>query len=161
MSRKYRQPGYQDYDKEDRERERAYKSSGDSGGGRKPRDGSEGPRTPRMTGTRTVARCYNCGAVLPALSEQLGECGKCESALRCCKMCTHFDPGSQFECTEKIETRVIPKDRHTDCEFFALKTTVEKDTSGTGNIASAPVAEVTSRTAPDDARKAFDNLFKK
>lgn len=161
MVRKYRQPGYQDYDKEDRERERAHGRKQPSDGGHKPRDGSEGPRTPRMTGTRTVARCSNCGVVLPALSKELGECGQCGSPLRCCKMCTHFDPGSRFECSEPVETRVSPKDRHTSCEFFALKTTVEKDTSGTGAPPASAASPVSSPTSSDDARKAFENLFKK
>ena len=149
MVNKYRQHGYMDYEREDRQR-----SSGPPRSAPKPRDGSEGPRSPQMTGTKTVARCYNCGVILPALSEQLGECGKCNSSLRCCKMCTHFDPASQFECTQPIEVRVAPKDRYTSCEHFSLKTTVEKDTSGVG-------ASPSSSSSPDGARKAFENLFKK
>ena len=159
MARKYRQPGYQDYDKEDRERKSAQP--------RPQRQDHDGPRTPRMTGSKVVARCFNCGTVLPALSKELGECGKCNSSLRCCKMCNHFDPGSRYECTEEIEVRVSPKDRLTSCEFFAVRTTVEKDTSGLG--AAGPAAAPNGNSASgapssgssDDARKAFENLFKK
>lgn len=159
MSPKYRQPGYMDYEKDDRGSGRREPSlPRQPSVGPRWRNAQDGPHSPQMAGTRTVARCYNCGAVLPALSKEMGQCGKCQADLRCCKMCDHFDPGSRFECTETIEVRVSPKDRRTDCEHFGLKTTVEKDTSGLGDT---PPQAMPSSNSPGDARKAFENLFKK
>lgn len=77
------------------------------------------------------------------------KCTKCGSDLHCCKNCVHFDPGSRFECTQSIPERISPKDRANQCEFFEIKTTVEKITGSASEPKSA-----------DDARQAFDDLFK-
>ena len=139
MSRKYRQPGYMDNDREDREPrgEQDRPKPKQPSAGPRWKSAQDGPHTPRMAGTKTVARCSNCGAEQPPLSAGKPKCAQCDAALRSCKMCVHFDPASQFECTEPVEVRISPKDRHTDCEFFAVKTTVEKDTSGLGGVAPA------------------------
>ncbi|MGI9104452.1 MAG: hypothetical protein ACR2IF_18565 [Terriglobales bacterium] len=139
--RKYRQPGYQD--------------RGDS----KPKPGglpssftkkeqTFGPRAIAMPGTRTVSRCTQCGAVLTMITEPVGQCPKCGFELHSCKQCTHFDPASRFECRQPIQERVARKDIRNTCTVYELRTTVEKETSAAGMTAS-------------DARKAFDNLFKK
>ena len=171
MSRKYRQPGYMDYDKDDRDRggsRREPTKPKQPSAGPRWRNAQDGPHTPRMAGTKTVARCYNCGALLPALSRELGQCGKCQADLRCCKMCVHFDPASRLECTQPIEASISPKDARNDCEFFSLKSTVEKDTSGLGGVPpvngprpALTASDISSKTSPNDARRAFENLFKK
>ena len=169
MTRKYSQPGYMDSDRKDRERrpEQDRPKPKQQSSGPRWKNAQDGPHTPRMAGSKTVARCANCGAVQPPLSdEKRPKCAQCESALRSCKMCLHFDPASQYECTEPVEVRISPKDRHTDCEFFAMKTTVEKDTSGLGgtsqtNGSPAKSKPITSSSSPGDARKAFEDLFKK
>ena len=138
MDRKYRQCGYQDSPKE-------------SKGKKEPRPrGQEtfGPRALQMPGTRTISRCAQCGAELLALTEPLGQCPKCGFELHSCKQCAHFDPAARFECTQPVPERIPRKDTLNRCTFFAVRVKVEKETSS-----SAPRV--------DDARRAFDNLFKK
>jgi hypothetical protein len=60
----------------------------------------------------------------------------------------HFDPGSRFECRQPIKERVSPKDSRNLCTSYAIKQSVERETtSSAGRV--------------EDARKAFENLFKK
>jgi hypothetical protein len=72
-------------------------------------------------------------------------CGRCGTDLRACSQCTSFDPGSRFECMQTIPVRISPKNVKNACTLYSPRTTVERET-----------------TAPrtDDARKAFDDLFK-
>lgn len=137
--RKYRQPGYMDSgDKaEKRPSERPAK-----------KDNTFGPRPLQMAATRTVSRCAQCGTVLNAFTEPVGQCPKCGFELHSCKQCTHFDPSSRFECTQPIPARVPRKDAKNDCTFYSMRVMVEKETSS-------------SALRSDDARKAFENLFKK
>lgn len=138
--RKYRQPGYMDRGDDQQKR-----SSGE-----KPvkRENTFGPRPLQMAATRTVSRCAQCGTVLQMLSDQPGQCSKCGFELHSCKQCTYFDPASRFECSQPIVERVPRKDVKNTCTFYSMRVMVEKETS-------ASAARV------DDARKAFENLFKK
>ncbi len=133
-------------------RQRGYMDSGSEKPGRKagpePRPETFGPRALNMPGTRTVSRCAECGAVLPAMSDALGSCPKCGAALHSCKQCANFDPSARFECRQPIPARIARKDVANDCSFFALKVSVERETSSGGARA-------------EDARRAFENLFKK
>ncbi|HYL14211.1 MAG TPA: hypothetical protein VEV41_14305 [Terriglobales bacterium] len=136
--RKYRQPGYMDRG-EDKQKQSPEKPVR--------KDNTFGPRPLQMAATRTVSRCAQCGTVLNALTE-VGQCPKCGFELHSCKQCTHFDPGSRFECTEPIPERIARKDARNSCTFYAMRVMVEKETSA-------------SAMRVDDARKAFENLFKK
>ncbi|MBI4166884.1 MAG: hypothetical protein HY508_14245 [Acidobacteria bacterium] len=136
--RKYRQRGYQD-----------------SGGGREPREKRPqqgpraermGPRTPNLMGKREVVRCSSCAALLPPGLDVRGKCLKCGLELHSCKMCTYFDTSARFECSQPITARIPRKDAHNDCQFFLIRSTVERETSS---------------SRPLDARAAFENLFKK
>jgi hypothetical protein len=136
--RKYRQPGYMDRKDEPQRR---------SGEQPARRDNSFGPRPLQMAATRTVSRCAQCGTVLNALTE-VGQCPKCGFELHSCKQCTYFDPSSRFECGQKVSERVPRKDVRNECTFYSIRVMVEKETSNSG-------------MRVDDARKAFENLFKK
>jgi hypothetical protein len=136
--RKYRQRGYQDSgtDKQKAAPERPARKD------------TFGPRPLNMPGTHTVSRCAQCGTTLTMLSEPLGQCPKCRFELHSCKQCANFDPSSRFECMKPIKERIAKKDARNECKFFSISVRVEKQTS-TGS---------TSR--PNDARRAFDDLFK-
>lgn len=135
--RKYRQRGYQDSGREPQQKTE------------KPvRKETFGPRAIQMPGTRTVSRCSQCGTVLQAFTEPVGQCPKCGFELHSCKQCSFFDPSSRFECTQPIPERIARKDARNECGFYSIRVTMEKETS-------TPAARV------DDARKAFENLFKK
>jgi hypothetical protein len=139
--RKYRQRGYQD-----------------SGAGPKQepqhstpapkRENTFGPRPLNMPGTRTVSRCAECGTLLQNLTDAIGQCPKCGFDLHACKQCEHFDPSSRFECSQPIPARVSPKDKRNACQFYSIRVMVEKETSSKGS------------QRPNDARAAFDSLFK-
>lgn len=136
--RKYRTPGYQDRKEEPR------RSQGEA---RPSPDMTYGPRAIQMAPTHTVSRCAQCGVVLAATVDINGKCPQCAAALHACKQCVNFDPGSRFECRLTL-SGFSKKDLANDCQSFALRTRVEKETS----VASNRV---------DDARRAFENLFKK
>lgn len=160
MDRKYKQKGYRDRDSEDRKRERVER--GERPPEHKPKPKQQdmlGPRTPRMVGTVTRARCSSCGAVLAPKFDPNCECPRCHFALHSCKQCVHFDTGRQFECTQPIPERIAKKDAKNTCRFFEFRMTVEKDTSPVTYATSAPASTTSGR--PHDARKAFEDLFKK
>ena len=140
--RKYRQRGYQD-DPRDREKREAPKAPS------APRERERGPREPRapnMPGFHDVARCSRCSNVLKSAEIALdARCQRCGCDLHACVHCTSFDTGSRFECSEPITARIAAKDTRNDCTFFQVRTKVERETHS---------------AAPNDARKAFDDLFK-
>jgi hypothetical protein len=158
MERKYRQRGYEDRDPQ-KKRERTERPP--SGEPRPKMQDAMGPRTPRMVGTVTRARCSSCGAVLMPGFDQSGECPRCHAALHSCKQCVNFDTGRQFECTQPVPERISNKHAKNDCSFFQFRMTVEKDTSPVAYAAASSPAASMSPGRPNDARKAFEDLFKK
>ena len=156
MERKYRHRGYEDRDERDKKRDR---DRGPRPNEPRPKQDLLGPRTPRMVGTVMRARCTNCGAVLAPGFDPNGQCPRCGAEMHCCKQCVHFDTGKQFECTQPIPERISKKDAKNQCTFFEFRMTVEKDTSPTNYSAKMPAAQTAER--PNDARKAFEDLFKK
>ena len=138
--RKYRQRGYQDSDRERREK-RSDQRSG-------PKPETFGPKTPRMPATHSVVRCAGCGAILPPDFDPTGRCPRCAFELHSCKQCAYFDTSAKFECTQPIPHRIAKKDSRNHCTFYAPRTTVERQTSP-------------GSPRPDDPRKAFEDLFKK
>jgi hypothetical protein len=141
--RKYRQRGYQDSS--------GPKKEFDKPAGTAPakRENTFGPRPMNMPGTRTVSRCAECGALQQNLTNPVGDCQKCGFALHACKQCEHFDPSARFECTQPIPARISPKDKRNECPLYSIRVMVEKETSSKGS------------QRPNDARQAFENLFKK
>ena len=138
--RKYRQRGYQDSGGEPQKKSEKPQAPH--------RDLTFGPRPLNMPGTRAVSRCAQCGALLQAFTEPVGQCPKCGFELHSCKQCEHFDPSSRFECNQPIPVRISPKDKRNDCTFYSMRVMIEKETSS-------------RRQRPTDARQAFENLFKK
>ena len=154
---KYHQPGYQDRDYES-QRSESRNQAPKSEGKRKPPpertsgpprwDHALGPKPVNLPGTRAVSRCAQCGTVLDATAA-LGTCPKCGFELHSCKQCMYFDPGSRFECMQSIKERIAKKDARNDCTLYEIRVTREKETSTPASL------------RPNDARQAFENLFKK
>jgi predicted RNA-binding Zn-ribbon protein involved in translation (DUF1610 family) len=142
--RKYRQRGYQDSGQENRQKRGASETPA-----RPVKKDTFGPRAIQMPGTRTVSRCSQCGTLLESLGKPVGQCPKCGFELHSCKQCSYFDTSSRFECTQPIPERIPRKDQRNDCAFYSIRVMVEKETS-------TPKA-----LRPNDARQAFENLFKK
>jgi len=142
--RKYRQRGYQDSGEE------RQKPASEKPASEKPvKKDTFGPRPVHMPGTHTVSRCAQCGTLLPAGTEAPGRCPKCGFELHSCRQCTYFDTSSRFECSQLIPERIARKDERNACTFYSMRVRVEKETS------------TPSAARPEDARKAFENLFKK
>jgi hypothetical protein len=77
----------------------------------------------------------------------------------------HFDSSTRFQCTKLIPARIPIKDQANDCPLFAPAVTVARDVvpNGSSQQGSARVVDHTVQ-APrnaNDARAAFDSLFKK
>jgi len=105
-----------------------------------------------LPGTRAVSRCAQCGTVLAGLPPDMPtdqKCPKCGFELHSCKQCAYFDPGSRFECMQPVKERIAKKDERNACELYEIRVTREKETSTPASL------------RPNDARAAFDNLFKK
>jgi hypothetical protein len=129
-----------------RYRQRSYR---DTSGARPPRRDPAPPPPPSSPlKSRPVSRCASCGAVLPIATGSLTRCPHCGADLHACTQCTHFDPGQRFECTQPIAERIVDKRAANTCASFSLRVTVERETG------SAPMR-------PGDARRGFDDLFKK
>jgi hypothetical protein len=153
---KYRQHGYQDRDREQKPHEGSRQNeSREKAPREKPasvplarRDYSMGPKPVNMPGTRAVSRCAQCGTVLQAIPPT-GLCPKCGFELHSCKQCMYFDPGSRFECMQPVKERIAKKDARNECNFYEIRVIREKETSTPASL------------RPNDARQAFENLFKK
>jgi hypothetical protein len=147
VAAKYRQHGYQDRDREQKPRKEQAERPPSVPPAR--RDYSMGPKPVNMPGTRDVSRCTQCGTVLQGMPP--GElCPKCGFELHSCKQCNYFDPGKRFECMQLVPKRIEKKDTRNDCTFYEMRVSREKETSTPAAI-----------QRPNDARQAFENLFKK
>jgi hypothetical protein len=153
LERKYSHRGYMDTDAPKKKEKRPQEN--------RARQEQIGPRTPRMVGTITLARCSNCGAVLQQGFDASAQCPHCKFELHSCKQCMYFDTSARFECTQQIADRVPKKDARNDCTFYTFRTTVEKDTAPTPSAPVATPASNGNSHRPTDARQAFENLFKK
>ena len=157
--RKYRQQGYMDSDRD----AKPYREGQKPQGPRPPLDVT-GPRLPRLVQHVAAARCYNCSTALPPATEftAASTCPKCNAELHCCKQCTHFEPSTRFQCLKPIPVRIAVKDKANECSLFAPRVTVAREGTTNGAPAGPPVQM--GPPAPknaDDARNAFDKLFKK
>src|SRR5436309_527601 len=137
MTRKYRQRGYQDSDR-DRKPKLPPRPKGNAG---------------RVeTRFHLITRCSNC-AVEIQVTDQIqptDECKNCGTDLHTCRNCLNFDPSARNECVKPVLVRVPNKNVNNPCPLFEPKVLVEKQGSG----AAAPKAE-------DSHRQAFLDLFKK
>lgn len=157
--RKYRQRGYMDTDRERGSNGHPREDRPKPNGPRPPIDVT-GPRLPRLVQHVAAARCYNCATPLPEGIDWKSNCPKCHAALHCCKQCAHFEPSTRFQCLKPITVRIPLKDQMNDCQLFKPRVTVAREATeaSNGHTIAPPVPAPRS---PNDARAAFDNLFKK
>ncbi len=150
MNRKYRQRGYMEGDREEP---------------RKKAPASRGPLTPeeraRRRGlrhaverdAREVLRCHVCGRNAPGLGAIVHDtvCPHCSAPLHCCRSCAHFDSAARWECRTEPPERVADKGKANRCPVYSPRLVLD----ATGKRSSSP------RGKPDDAREAFESLFKR
>ncbi|HYE73748.1 MAG TPA: hypothetical protein VEF04_10465 [Blastocatellia bacterium] len=94
--------------------------------------------------------CHNCGREIKLIGKvsRKDECTYCGSDLHSCKNCRFFDSSKNNQCSETQAEYVREKTKGNFCEFFEPNTSV-------------PLTSRSARPSGGDARKAFDNLFKK
>lgn len=157
--RKYRQHGYMDSERD--------RTASQRNGERPPKQGPRtlqdpnGPRLPRLVQSVTASRCFSCSATLPTGTDFKGVCPKCGVALHCCKQCSHFEPSTRFQCLKPIKARIPIKDQANECELFSPRVTVMRDAPPAAVSSANNSSTVKEVRTPNDARTAFDNLFKK
>jgi len=140
MDRKYKQRGYME-DSETPRKERQQRPAKPAGIKRYGmRDGGT---------ARSGIRCARCGKTISGMGEVTVEatCENCGADLHTCTNCAFFNTSARWECSKPIPVRVAPKDVRNDCLFFGSAVFVERTFE--------------SGSKPEDARKAFDALFKK
>ena len=156
--RKYRQHGYMD---SDRTESKGYREERPKPQGPRPPIDITGPRLPRLVQAVTAARCFNCATTLPQGIDFNGNCPKCNAELHCCKQCAHFEPSTRFQCLKPIPVRIAVKDKRNECSLFSPRVTVARDGSAAATAAPASTNHSPEPRTPNDARSAFDRLFKK
>ena len=151
--RKYKHRGYQDGG--------GY-GSGSGGQTQRPREPRPEPQRQRMEDAprgRTAGgfgpdafKCNKCNQIRHSLGEMAHDdtCISCGADLHTCGNCRFFDTTSLWECRENIPARVVGKQAKNTCTFFTPK--IVKDLAA--DKGKQPMTE-------NDARKAFDALFKK
>ena len=94
-----------------------------------------------------MKKCYKCKneVKVDKIVGRKDICPFCQSDLRCCLNCRHYDPGSYNQCREPQADRILDKDRSNFCDYFNF-----------GDSAS----EDKSNQSSDSSRKKLDDLFK-
>lgn len=91
--------------------------------------------------------CWFCGTQFSGAARPPRDavCSKCKVALKCCKNCRFFDPAAHNQCRDRAAEWVRDKELANFCEYFEFVEKVGAKKPGT----------------VEDARKSFDDLFKK
>jgi len=94
-----------------------------------------------------MKKCYKCKneVKVDKIVGRKDICPFCQSDLRCCLNCRHYDPGSYNQCREPQADRVLDKDRSNFCDYFNFRVTASEDKPKQSN---------------DSIRKKLDDLFK-
>jgi hypothetical protein len=146
--RKYRHSGYQDSGGFDKK-----KSRSDHPRPEPQKERLEGGPRGRTTGGfgPEAFKCNKCGGLQHGLGELTPEsvC-QCGADLHSCSNCKHFDTTTLWECRETIPVRIASKSTRNECALFAAKIVRDLAPGKGGRVVT-----------PDDARSAFENLFKK
>jgi hypothetical protein len=153
MSRKYRQQGYQD---DDRDREEPRRRQRPPSGPLTPEERAHkrGLRHALDRETREVVRCHVCGRNLDQLGPIAREtsCPHCDAPLHCCRTCRHFDSSARWQCRADIAEAVTDKGKANDCAAYAPRLVL--DATGRRE-AQKP------RGKSNDPKSMFDDLFKR
>ena len=159
--RKYKQHGYMDSERDTR----PFREDRQKPQGPRPPIDVTGPRLPRLVQHVAASRCFNCSTTLPAGIDFNSNCPKCNTELHTCKQCTHFEPSTRFQCLKPIPVRIPLKDKANTCTLFSPRVTVAREGTNNGQSAPAPsnmpAGNMPAPRNPEDARNAFDRLFKK
>jgi len=93
--------------------------------------------------------CHHCKneIVIKDRIARTAECPSCDADIHCCLNCVNYDTSAHNRCREPQAEWVTDRERANFCDYFKAN-----GLSAKGKGKSAP---------PNDARSAFENLFKK
>jgi len=154
MGPKYRQHGYQDSDRNDRD-ERRPRSGPDprSNLTREERIQQRSLRHAIDPTAHEVVRCHVCGRNVDDSGVIAPEttCPHCNAPLHCCRLCRHFDSNARLQCRAEISVAVEAKSKANRCPEYAVRLVLDATGRRSGG----------TRGSSNDPKSQFDNLFKR
>ncbi len=95
-----------------------------------------------------MGRCFHCGAEVEIEGKVArgDTCPACHSSLHCCRNCRFYSESAHNKCEDPAAEWVSDREAGNFCEYF------EFQKSGTAGLGGGK---------KDEARKKFDDLFKK
>jgi hypothetical protein len=92
--------------------------------------------------------CHQCRTEIKVqrFVSRTDECPRCGSDVHCCLNCSNYDPAMSNHCREPNAEWVSDREKANFCDFF---------TPGGGQAHAAR-----PQVSRDEAKKAFDSLFK-
>jgi len=157
VDRKYNHRGYRDAEKQEK-KDRSHDRKPPQGG---PRADQFGPRTPRMVGTVTRARCSNCGAVLSGGFDPTVSVPSALSSCTVANSAASSIAAPNLNARSQSPSASRPRTPRTPASSTNFATTVEKDTAPTSYAQKGTTAATPPPPRHNDARQAFEDLFKK
>jgi hypothetical protein len=91
--------------------------------------------------------CHHCGnqVEIEGILARTEVCPNCDEDLHCCLNCENYDPSAHNRCREPQSEWVSDREKANFCDYFIARI----------------VTPAGAKKAPaDEAKKAFDNLFK-
>jgi len=152
MSRKYRQPGYQESDREPQRD--AHRPPAAQNLTTEERIQRRSLRHATAREATEVVRCHECGGHIPGLEAIARDtaCPSCRAPLHCCRACRHFDTGARWQCRAAIPAPIAHKTQPNDCAEYAPRLVLD----ATGRRSESP-----HNPGAGGPRAQFDNLFKR
>jgi hypothetical protein len=148
MSRKYRQRGYQESDRDEKERSQSPQRKELSFEERIQR---RSMRKATDREAKEVVRCQVCGRNVEDFGTiaSTTNCPHCNAPLHCCRVCKHFDSSARWQCRAEITEAVSDKSKANQCGHYEPRLVLDF----TGRRGS--------KHRSNDPKSAFDNLFKR
>ena len=94
--------------------------------------------------------CHHCGTEIKIerFVGRMDECHKCGSDVHACLNCGNYEPTLSNRCREPNTEWIADREKANFCDFFTPNKAGRAAAAGPGG-------------STDDARRAFDSLFKK
>jgi hypothetical protein len=149
MSRKYRQQGYQE---SDREEDRPKRPPADRALTPEERIQRRSLRHATSREASEVVRCHDCGRNVSSFGTIAPDtnCPHCGAPLHCCRTCRHFDTSARWQCRAPIAEPVAAKSKANACAHYSARLVLD----ATGRRSQGPQVS-------DDPKAQFENLFKR
>jgi len=148
MDRKYRQRGYMESGRDERDR----KPPPSRPSTPEERAQMRSLRHATQREATEVVRCPDCGRNIQSFGAITTEstCPHCNAPIHTCRACRHFDTASRWECRAAVTDRVSDKGKANACPLYEARMVLDATGKRTGSPASG-----------GDPKSQFENLFKR